>query len=104
MYRTFLARSPCEKIVSFFPNSVTFRAIPVESRKSWALKAALRLAFGRFEAFVCTTATPSLAAIVTRVGESTNGMEKCAHLNRYRLLPYLACRRPAGLLSLSVDT
>ena len=44
---TFVPRSPCEKIVSFFLNSATFRNTPAESRKSWALNAPLALVFRR---------------------------------------------------------
>src|SRR5580658_920861 len=39
MYNTSLQISPCEKIVSLFRNSVTFRAKLAESRKTWGSKA-----------------------------------------------------------------
>src|SRR5580700_5372520 len=39
MYKTVEPGSPCEKIVSFFANSATFRDTPAESRKACASKA-----------------------------------------------------------------
>src|ERR1700691_5262818 len=45
MYNTSLAESPCEKIVSFFRNSVTFRATPAESRNTWGSKAGFCVGF-----------------------------------------------------------
>src|SRR5580704_14283772 len=43
MYRTVVPGSPCEKIVSFFANSATFRDTPAESRKACASKASFLL-------------------------------------------------------------
>src|SRR5580658_676090 len=61
MYRTFLAGSPCEKIVSFFLNSATFRDTPVVSRKSCKSKLTF---FGEvglvFAAVACAILKPSL--------------------------------------------
>src|SRR5580693_3758542 len=43
MYKTFVPGSPCEKIVSFFVNSIAFRDTPAESRKACASKASFLL-------------------------------------------------------------
>jgi hypothetical protein len=45
MYNTSLQTSPCEKIVSFLPNSAIFLDRPADSRKFWALNVFLLLGF-----------------------------------------------------------
>src|SRR5208282_2258489 len=61
MYRTFLAVSPCEKIVSFFLNSATFRDTPAVSRKSCKSNVGFFAEVGLvFAAVACGILKPSL--------------------------------------------
>src|ERR1700751_5155974 len=77
--------SPCEKIVTFFLHSATFRAKPAESRNTWVLNTALALGFGRFEGFVATATTLScLGHIVARDPKCARKIRMCAQVNRYQ--------------------